>query len=75
MSRVQPTQAVAAAVNQLLACNARTRDATVEEMYLEGDFLVIRLKWKRVVEGTWVEVTNLEIDMVDLMEMHRNEQR
>lgn len=75
MSRVQPTQAVAAAVNKLLASNARTRDATVEEMYLQGDLLVIRLKRQKVVEGTWVERSDLEIDMVDLMEMHRNEQR
>lgn len=69
----QPTERVRDAVNELLACNERTRGAVVgSRMFLGEEYLVVPLARPVVIEGQWEDVERTA-DLFDLMDMHEQE--
>jgi hypothetical protein len=51
MNTDKPTLRIAAALEDLLQCNERTRGRGVGEMYLGEDVFIVRLTRPRVVNG------------------------
>lgn len=73
-AKQQPTERVRDAVNELLACNGRTRGAVVGgRMYLGDDILVVPLARPVVIEGQWEDVPRTA-DIFDLMNAYQEEQ-
>lgn len=73
-AKPQPTERVRDAVNELLACNERTRGAVVGgRMLLGEEYLVVPLARPVVIEGQWEDVERTA-DIFDLMDAYQEEQ-
>lgn len=73
-AKPQPTERVRDAVNELLACNERTRGAVVSgRMFLGEEYLVVQLARPKIIEGTCEDVERTA-DIFDLMDAYQEEQ-
>jgi hypothetical protein len=70
----QPTQAIAAAVDELCSRNERTAGAIATAMYLGTKYLLVELRRPVVIEGQYEDVAGPadELDICDLIDAFRN---
>lgn len=68
------TRALASAINDICACNGRTRGAVASGLYMGERFVLVALKRPIVIEGQWQDVISADdvVDIFDLMDDFQN---
>lgn len=67
MNSIQPTRALANAVNAMCERNERTRGAVAGDVLMGARFVLVTLRRPVVVEGEAVDVAQT-VDLLDLMD-------